>query len=101
MSEKQDQIKANSAHFPMIEQGRGSTILLLGILSIILAGLLLGIPAWVMGNSDLKKIKSGKMSSNDRAATLAGMVFGIIGTFINPLLWILAIVLLVGVIPWQ
>jgi hypothetical protein len=68
------------------EQGRGSTILLLGILSILVSGLVFGIVAWVMGIRDLKKIGAGIISETERATTLAGTVLGIIGTFARPLL---------------
>ena len=85
--------------YSTIEQGRGSTILFLGILSIIVAGLFMGIPAWVMARRDLKKMKAGTMSRDDRRATLTGMVFGIIGIFLNPGLWALSLMLFLGATP--
>ena len=78
------------------EQGRGATILVLGILSLLLIGPILGIVAWVMGNKDLKKINSGKILPDERGTTLAGMVLGIIGTFISPVTALLVIGLIVG-----
>ncbi len=85
--------------YSTVEQGRGSTILFFGILSIILAGLFIGIPAWVMGSRDLKKIRSGRMSPAEKRATLTGMVFGIIGIFLNPVLWALSLKLFLGAVP--
>jgi len=60
---------------------RGTTILTLGILSLVLLGLIAGIPAWVMGRRDLQKMGAGRMSLDQRGMTKAGMVLGIIGTF--------------------
>ena len=48
------------------EAGRGGLILTLGILSIVLLGFFLGIPAWVMGNRDLKKIRTEPWMENKR-----------------------------------
>lgn len=64
-----------------IEASRGGTILALGILSVVLLGFILGIPAWVMGVSDLRKMKTGTMNPDQKGMTRAGMVLGIIGTF--------------------
>jgi hypothetical protein len=85
--------------YSTIEQGRGSTILFFGILSIIIAGLFTGIPAWVMARRDLKKMKSGRMSGDDKRSTFTGMIFGIIGIFLNPVLWALSLILLLRVTP--
>jgi flagellar basal body-associated protein FliL len=80
------------------EPGRGGLILAFGILSVIALGLVLGIPAWVMANRDLRKMKSGKMESRQRGVALAGMVLGIIGTFLSSgaILAILAVTTTVG-----
>ena len=66
---------------------RGTLILVLGILSIILCGLL-GIPAWIMGNSDLAEMTAGTMDPSGRSTTSAGRICGIIG----------AILLIIGVV---
>jgi len=58
---------------------RGGTILTLGILGIVCCGPL-GIAAWVMGSSDLKEIRAGRMDPSGRGLTQAGMVVGIIAT---------------------
>ena len=40
-----------------LEPHRGTLILVLGILSLVLCGFFTGIPAWIMGKGDLEKIK--------------------------------------------
>ena len=60
---------------------RGTLILVLGILSLIVCGFL-GIPAWIMGTSDLKEIDSGTMDPSGRSATNAGRICGMIGTIL-------------------
>ena len=65
-------------------QGRGGIILGLGIAAILVLGPFLGIPAWVMGHRDLKRIKSGEVDAHDKTLTQVGMVLGIVGTFFSP-----------------
>ena len=60
---------------------RGTLILVLGILSIIICGLL-GIPAWIMGNCDLAEMTAGTMDPSGRSTTSAGRICGIIGTIL-------------------
>jgi hypothetical protein len=80
------------------EKGRGTIILVFGILSIILLGPILGIPAWIMGNKDLKKIKNGIISITEKTNTKVGMVLGIIGTFFSIFsIIIVGIAIVVGV----
>jgi predicted Zn finger-like uncharacterized protein len=65
---------------------RGGAVLTMGILSIVLAGLLgliLGIIAWSMGASDLRKIREGIMDPAGEGSTKGGMICGIIGTIIS------------------
>jgi hypothetical protein len=57
---------------------RGTLILVLGILSIVVCGPL-GIAAWVMGNTDLREISAGVMDPAGRGTTEAGRICGIIG----------------------
>ena len=44
-----------------LESHRGTLILVLSILSLVLCGLFTGIPAWIMGKGDLIKIRGGTM----------------------------------------
>ena len=61
---------------------RGSLILILGILSIVVCGFL-GPVAWIMGSSDLKEIRAGRMDAEGEGTTNAGRICGIIGTFVQ------------------
>jgi hypothetical protein len=75
------------------EPHRGSLILTLGIISIVisvisvctygaagLVGLIMGICVWVMGQKDLKKMRSNQMDPQGLGSTQAGWICGIIGT---------------------
>jgi endogenous inhibitor of DNA gyrase (YacG/DUF329 family) len=85
------------------EPHRGSTIFVMGLVSLIAASLALifvvccaplgfvlcfasmgsGIPAWIMGHGDLKKIKAGTMDPRGRGPTKGGLILGIIGTILG------------------
>lgn len=78
------------------ESGRGTLILILGIFSFIF-GPFLGIPAWIMGNSDLKKIKQGIISIGEKTSTKIGMILGIITTLLIPVVIVFGIALVVGI----
>jgi hypothetical protein len=62
---------------------RGSTILTLGILSLVLCGIILGPIAWAMGSTDLSEIRAGRMDPDGEGITNAGRICGIIGTIWN------------------
>jgi predicted Zn finger-like uncharacterized protein len=68
---------------------RGTLVLILGILSIVLfntgIGLILGPIAWILGAKDLKEIREGTMDQAGEGLTRGGMICGIIGTIINAL----------------
>lgn len=49
-------------------------------------GLVLGIMAWLMGSSDLKKIKAGTISTTAKGQTQGGFICGIVGTILNSLI---------------
>jgi hypothetical protein len=65
----------------MMRQHRGVQILVFGILSLVVC-LLFGIAAWVMGNTDLQEMASGRMDPSGRDFTQAGRICGIVGTVI-------------------
>jgi hypothetical protein len=69
------------------EPHRGTLILVLGIVSIVIhvLGLPLGLPAWIMGRRDLTKMDRGEMDPSGRSTTQAGYVCGIIGTILGSL----------------
>jgi hypothetical protein len=58
-------------------------------------GLVLGILAWTMGSSDLKKIKAGAISRAAEGNTKVGFITGIIGTILNALSLLCSCVLLI------
>jgi hypothetical protein len=70
---------------------RGTTILVLGIMSLVACGPL-GIPAWIMGSRDLAEMKSGRMDPSGQGSTQAGYICGIIGTVI----FLLTMLMVVG-----
>ena len=76
-----------------LEPHRGTLILVLGILSL-MCGFFTGIPAWIMGRNDLRKIKAGLMEPEGEGSTKGGMICGIICCIIS-LLSIIGIVLLI------
>jgi hypothetical protein len=74
------------------EPDRGSMVLTLGILSLVMLsfciplGVVFGLCAWVMGSQDLRKIRAGSMDESGQGMTHAGWICGILGTLINGLL---------------
>lgn len=60
---------------------RGTTILVLGVLSLVVCAPL-GIPAWVMANADLKAMDAGEMDPEGRSSTQAGKICGMITSII-------------------
>lgn len=66
---------------------RGTLILVLGILSLVLSciGLPLGIAAVIMGRRDLKRMDAGEVDPDGRGLTQAGWICGIVGTIMQSL----------------
>jgi hypothetical protein len=60
---------------------RGTLILVLGILGLIICGPL-AIVAWILGANDLKEMDAGMMDPAGRGNTQAGKICGIIGTIL-------------------
>lgn len=73
------------------EPHRGTVILALGVLSLVLMGMFpplglpLGIAAWAMGEKDLELIRRQAMDPAGLSNTQAGRTCGIIGTVLNGL----------------
>lgn len=61
------------------EHPQGTTILVLGILSLVVCGLL-GPVAWSMGNSALEEIDANPTAYSNRGAVQAGYICGIIAS---------------------
>ena len=66
-----------------LEPHRGTLILVLGILSLVMCGFFTGIPAWIMGRNDLRKIKNGLMDPTGRSMTNGGKICGIISVILT------------------
>src|SRR5262249_50877236 len=64
------------------EPHRGTLILVLGILSLTGLGILTGIPAWIMGNADMAKIRAGTMDPEGESNTNIGRILGMVSTII-------------------
>lgn len=62
---------------------RATTALVLGILSIVCAGFLAGIPAIIIGRMELRDIKSGSAPKSGEGIAKVGFILGIIGTAIS------------------
>ncbi len=75
------------------EPDRGAVVLSLGIISLAAMVVwcaaplwaILGLAAWIMGQIDLRKMKSGLMDDRGHGMTQAGWICGIIGTVLNGL----------------
>jgi predicted Zn finger-like uncharacterized protein len=67
------------------EPHRGPAVLVLGILSCVICGvgLILGPLAWSMGSNDMTAIRDRRMDPEGESLTQAGMICGIVGTFLN------------------
>ena len=74
-----------------MEPHRGSTILVLGILSLVVCAVC-GPIAWVMANKDIVKMNSGLMDPIGLEQTKAGKICGIIGTVILILIAIMLVI---------
>jgi hypothetical protein len=70
---------------------RGTTILVLGILSLVVCSFL-GPVAWAMGNEEIRRIDNGQVDPMSRGSVTAGRVCGIVATA----MMILAVVIVIG-----
>jgi hypothetical protein len=71
------QFPSDPGRYP--EPSQATTILILGILSIVLCAPM-GPFAWVMGNRELEAIDSGRRPPENRGTANAGKILGIIGS---------------------
>jgi hypothetical protein len=76
------------------EESQATTILVLGILSLICSCLPLGIAAWVMGNRELEAIDGGMRNPANRGTANAGRIIGMVATALG----VIAFVVLLAVI---
>ena len=73
---------------------RGVLILVLGILGFVVC-FICGIAAWVMGNTDLREMRAGRMDRSGEGLTQAGRVCGMVATILvvaGLALWLLAVI---------
>src|SRR5438067_1720233 len=97
------------------QEHRGGLILALGIIGLVacgpvgiislgfchrLAGRVFGIPAWMMGNSDLRGMADGEVDPEGKQLTQVGKILGIVGTIMSLLYTVGAIVYLVFVVAF-
>lgn len=80
-----------------LKPNRGSTVLVLGILGLLLC-VICGVVAWVMGASDLRDMREGRMERRGESETRTGMVLGIVSTCLGGLALLFGLLVLVGVI---
>ena len=69
---------------------RGGLILALGILGWCLVCPVFSVAAWVMGSSDLREMRCGRMDPGGSGVTQAGRVLGMVYS----LLWLVVLVIL-------
>lgn len=75
------QVEAYPSGQPM-RPHRGVLILVLGILGLVCC-FILGIVAWIMGNTDLREMDAGRMDPSGRGLTQAGKICGIISVVLG------------------
>src|SRR5438034_986442 len=90
---------SNSEPIKSMKPHRGVLILVLGILSFVLCGIFTAIPAWILGNSDVKEMDAGTMDPAGRGMTNAGRILGIIQVILTGVaVIVVGLLLLLGVI---
>lgn len=81
-----------------MKSANGVVILVLGILSLVGFGCLTGLPAWIMGNSAMKEIDSGRADPSERGLVQAGRIIGMIMTILTILVVLFIILMSAGLI---
>jgi hypothetical protein len=111
---KKKKKKRRRSEYGDLEPHRGGMVLGLGLTSLLLflgdscicccaivpivisgVGVGLGIPAWVMGQRDLAKMRDGRMDDSGRGSTQAGWICGMIGTILHGLSLVGSIIYLI------
>src|ERR1043165_7308678 len=91
------QIPSSPTYGVGLRPHRGTLVLVLGILSIIVCQIILGPIAWAMASGDLKEMDAGRMDPSGRGNTHAAKILGIVGTIMGILGLVLGIVYFVFV----
>jgi len=83
--------------------GRAIVAMVLGIFSLLCLGFLAGIPAIVLGYTEIKAIREGKSPPSGDSAAKAGLILGILGTALSLLIlgFVLVVMLLIGLGTWE
>lgn len=89
--EERDERRPRRRRREYLQPHRGVLILILGILGLVVFQPL-GIVAWILGNTDLKEMRAGRMDPEGEGMTNAGRICGIIAT----VLMIFSVVLVCG-----
>lgn len=63
--------------------GRAMATLILGILSIVCAGFVAGIPAIILGAMELKAIRHGESPKEGESISKVGLALGVVGTVLT------------------
>lgn len=77
-----------------MEPHRGTTVLVLGILGLVVCQVC-GIIAWVMANKDLPKMEAGTMDPEGIGQTKAGKICGIISVILLALIIVFYVIFFV------
>jgi len=83
----------------MQRSSNGVLVLVLGILSWTGLTCFTGLPAWIIGNSALKDIDSGRADPTDRNLVQIGRILGMVNciiVFIGGGIWLLFVVGIIG-----
>ncbi len=89
-----DQASSQSSYQPRLKPDRGTVILVLGILGIVVC-IICGIVAWVMANTDLREMDEGIMDSIGRSNTQTGRILGIVSVILNGVGIIVGIIMII------
>jgi hypothetical protein len=80
-----------------MEPHRGTTVLVLGILGLVVCQIC-GIIAWVMANKDIPKMEAGTMDPEGLGQTKAGKICGIISVVLLAVIIVVyAIIFVIGI----
>jgi len=82
-----------------VEPHRGVMILVFGILGFVVC-VIFGIVAWVMGKSDLDKMKRGVMDREGETLTKVGYILGMVATILAVVGIIFYVVVIVLILGW-
>jgi uncharacterized membrane protein YidH (DUF202 family) len=80
---------------PGLQPHRGTVILVLGILGLVVC-VICGIIAWVMGNTDMREMREGRMDPSGMGLTNAGRICGMISVILLIVGIVLGVLLAIG-----